>query len=214
MNIKLISLRGRHFKVYNPDNRMVLEHPSVTEEVDVCFNASVKDGDPYLIIEVTSFIETKMRVPGQHPRADLYILAEHGKRISESIERPIDIQPLNEIKQSEINVSFGNPIARFGRQSVPKVECLYKYTFQLMEAPFSNGLLKYGSGKGALDLERPGEDQTKWKNEGGSIQLHFSFFHPIYTARQAPSKNMTFYAYIPWKHAKRIGEICKNLPDI
>jgi hypothetical protein len=212
MDIKLLSMRGRHFKVYDPEKGMVLEHPSDIEEVDVSFNASIINGYPFLKIGVTSFIETKMREADQKKRADLYIMAEKGKMISESIERPIGDQLFDDSKQSVIDISFGKPIARFGRQSVPKVECLYQYTFHLLEAPFSNGLLTYLNGKGALDLERPGTDQTKWKKEGSSIQLHFSFFHPKNLNRYAPTQDKTFYVYISWEHAKKIGEICKNLP--
>lgn len=211
MDVKLISLRGRHFKVYDPDSQLVLEHPSVSEEVDVCFYASVLGSNPYLKICVTSFIETKMRMRGQRPRADLYILAEHGKRISKSIEKPIGNIIFDDDKQQVDDISFGHPVARFGRQSVPDVSCLCQYIFYQMEAPFSNGLLRYLNGKGALDLEKPGCDQTKWKKEGGSTQLHFSFFHPEEIERQTPAQDTTFYVYVPWKHAKKIGECLNNI---
>jgi len=211
MGVNLLSLRGKHFKVYDPDGNMVLAHPRDTEEVNVLFNAVSKDGNPFLEICVTDFIEEKMRIPGQHPRADLYILAENAKKIVESLKKPIKDPLFNVEKKSFTNVSFGFPKARNGRQSVPTVECLYQYNFHSIIVPFSSGLLIFKDGKGSLDIERPGADQSKWKAEGSSTQLHLSFFHPRQKEVRAFNSDLTFYAYIPWIHVHKIRDACENL---
>ncbi len=211
MDYELISIRGKHFKVYDPDRKIVLEHPSDIEEVNVRFYASIRGEEPYLKIGVTEFIERKMRIPDQHKRADVYILAEYGKKIANALSKKIENNCFNNNKQPISDVTFGHPIARDGRQSVPKVTCLYKYKFSFLEAPFAKGKLTLINGRGALDLEKPGWDQTKWEAEGGSSQLHFSFFHPNNSIISEPSQDRSFYAYIPWTHMDKIRDVCQDL---
>lgn len=168
---KIYSCEGRHFKVYDSAIKKVLEHDPDTESVDLDFLLD----DQYLWIEVSGYYETDMRVPGQKLRLDLYIFQD--------LFEPILPILNDELKALGINQNppttwfYGNPVPRENRQGVPRLVKLAEISNTSFKAPFSNQDLILYDAVTVVDSEIPGDDQTRWRREGGSRQIHFGIFN-------------------------------------
>ncbi len=161
---------GRHFKVYWTKKLQVLEHPSETETVSLNFSYENLNQILFLVIKISDYIISKMRIPGQHLRADLYVLPHEirplGKLLIEALRK-------NTIEQKSFQYRYNKPVARNQKQSVPNIVKIGELNVEKIIAPFRDEILILKNGICALDLETPGRDQTRWKREGAFKQLHF-----------------------------------------
>ncbi len=197
---------GRHFKVYWAEKDKVLEHPSETEEVLLTFYIDNSNSSSNFVIEVRDYVRKKMRVSGQKLRTDLYILPKNLKNLGDLL---IQLSSSISIDQIGFSYRYGKPTSRDGRQSVPKLIKIGDFDVKQIIAPFGNELLIVENGIGVLDLEEPGQDQTKWLREGGSRQFHFGFFNfKNVRSEKIPIRNIedSVKIYIPIKYVKVLGE--------
>lgn len=174
---KIYSCKGRHFKVYDSDQQKVLEHPSDTEEVNLDFEIT----DGHLCMTITGYVETPMRKPGQKKRIDVYILQEVFAPIlplikAEMATRQIVVADRNKWK-------YGAPIARDGRQSVPKLVKLAETKDVEGVVPIGDRILNTHGAVAVVDSEIPSAQQSKWKREGGARQIHFGIFGGSWESR-------------------------------
>lgn len=206
---EIFQCRGRHFKVYWADKLKVLEHPSDTEEVSLTFYLDDLEGVPHLEINVTDYIQTKMRISGQKMRADLYILPSKLKGLGKILkDASLDL----ECPQWRFSQRFGKPFARGGRQGVPEIQKIGDFNVRRVSAPFGTETLILQNGFGVLDLEKPGEDQTKWEREGGSLQFHFGFFM-FKSSDVNQEKGVAVKIHIPANYLVELGETFDNFSD-
>jgi len=194
--MKIYACKGKHFKVYNSHQNQVLENPSDTEEVDVEFNLD----NAHLVIFVRGYIQTKMRFAGQKNRIDLYILPENFYPLLDKLKKHlarISIQhaPLKSWR-------FSKPIPREGRQGVPSLVKLAEIINVSALVPIIPQMVKVGGATALIDSEVPGEQQAKWKREGGTRQVHIGIFGGVWTreARVNPEKEVV--VFIPLSEVK------------
>ena len=162
--------QGKHFKAYDSAQGKVLEHPSDSEEVhlEFCLNSE------YLYIFVTDYIETNMRILGQKKRIDIYILQSVFKPFLRVLKN--SLAKINIKAKPMTNWKYGNPIARNGRQNVPSLTKLAEVASIAGEFPIGNKLITFSNATAIIDSEIPGEQQSKWRREGGIRQIHFGIF--------------------------------------
>lgn len=193
--------RGKHFKVYNSTLRQVLEHPSDTEEVDLEFRLD----DQYLVIAVTGFIETSMRVPGQKNRIDIYVLQDQFYPLLAILRERLDKTAAQHAPQRAWR--YGMPMPRPGRQTVPNLRKLAELAGVGAVAPFGRQLAIVRGATAVIDSEVPGEQQTKWQREGASRQIHIGVFGGRRSTTQTNTEQPEVRVYIP------ITEIKYNLVE-
>jgi len=162
----IYACRGKHFKVYNSILGQVLEHPSDTEEVDLEFEIDENS----IVIKVKGYIRTNMRIPGQKDRADIYILQKNFQPLLPLLHENINLLCVNH--NAHRKWRYGAPVNRSTRQGVPKLVKLAEINQLLVIAPFEEKEMRIVNGVGFIDSEVPGMDQSKWKREGSSRQIH------------------------------------------
>ena len=171
MKQHIYSCKGRHFKVYNTELELVLEHPSDTETVDLAFYGS----EEYLIIEVTNYIQTGMRIANQKIRTDIYIMQETFKPLLDMLTLYLD---WFEVESNEFAKTwkFSSPVARDGRQGVPNLVKLSEIPNIIVYAPFGGQELIFKNSTMIIDSQVPSKYQTKWIREGAARQIHIGIF--------------------------------------
>jgi hypothetical protein len=148
----------------------VLEHPSEEKPVSVNFSYDYTD----FTITVTGFLKRKMRLEEQKNRGDIYILQNQFKPLLPRLE---DLLKKLDIKSDQEEPwRFGDPQARNGRQSVPKLIKLAEMSSVSLTAPFDEYVFCINNGYLVVDSEIPGRDQSKWYSEGAERQIHLGIF--------------------------------------
>lgn len=197
MNIhNIYNCSGRHFKVYDSDQQRVLEHPSDTEQVNLQFGMT----DEHLCVVITGYIETPMRRAGQKKRIDIYIMQNDFAPIlpilkDEVHSRKITGAPSNKWK-------YGMPTARDGRQGVPMLVKLAETIDVECCAPIGKSDVSLIKATAIVDSEVPGDQQSKWKREGGSRQIHFGIFNGIWSAKERQSTEDRVVVKFPLRHVE------------
>lgn len=135
-----------------------------------------------------------MRVPGQKRRIDLYIMQGEFQPLLEMLHTHIGQMGIPQ-KQC-IPWRYGMPTARRMRQEVPGVRKLAEVGDVLASVPFNDVNYSLNNGVLCVDSEVPGRDQTAWKNEGGSRQIHFGVFKCVWR-KAPPNKSSSVKIYIP-----------------
>lgn len=186
--------QGRHFKAYDNDQKKVLEHPNDSEEVHLEFCI---DSD-YLYVFVTEHIETDMRISGQKKRVDIYIIQYVFKPLLEILKN--NLVKKNVKAMPQMKWRYGNPVARNGRQGVPSLTKLAEIISIDGAFPIGNKFITFSNATAVIDSEIPGDQQSKWKREGGSRQIHIGIFGGTWNSVNRDKQKEIVIVKIPLKH--------------